>query len=164
MVSSPLYDHQPHPERSTPYEPGAVEAGTVPEARSAGFLWVISSLLTLRSPLVTSSPRFNSANTAAGPPAAAAAGAGGRPPGGGGGGGGGGAPPAAARVADPPLNWDASPPWDRLNSGTNQKYRLAHLGIPSQASGMMIGHVLLQFIKQCQEAARPVGLFRVPII
>lgn len=47
-------------------------AGTTPPARRAGFLCVISLLSTLRSPFVTSAPRFKSANTAATPPAGAA--------------------------------------------------------------------------------------------
>lgn len=67
----------------------AAAGGTVLEARSSGFLCVISDLSTLRSPFVTSVPLFRSAKTAPIPPpeelegAAAAAG---------GGGGGGGAP------------------------------------------------------------------------
>lgn len=75
----------------------SLRVGTVAPARSAGFLCVISSGLTLRSPLVTASPLFNSENTASKPPAflvGAGFGAssnlkgGGGGPGGGGGGGG----------------------------------------------------------------------------
>ena len=47
-------------------------AGTTLLALSAGFLCVISLLSTLRSPLVTSSPRLSCAKTAAAPPAGAA--------------------------------------------------------------------------------------------
>ena len=47
-------------------------AGTTLLALSAGFLCVISLLSTLRSPLVTSSPRLSWAKTAAAPPAGAA--------------------------------------------------------------------------------------------
>lgn len=80
-------------------------------ARSAGFLWVISLLSTLRRPLVTSSPRLRSANTAATPPAAGAAAAvtgGGGGPGGGGGGGG-----ALLAPADVPLDsyWSVVMPY-----------------------------------------------------
>lgn len=80
-------------------------AGTVPLARRAGFLCVISLLSTLRKPFVTSSPRLSCSNTAEIPPAAGAgapAGGGGGATGGGGGGGGGGAPPA---VDD--LDWNS---------------------------------------------------------
>lgn len=66
-------------------DPGEVTTG--PVALKFGFLWVISLLSTLRRPLVTSSPRFSSAKTAAAPPVpleGAVAGTGG---GGGGGGG-----------------------------------------------------------------------------
>lgn len=68
---------------------------TGPEALKFGFLWFISLLSTLRSPLVTASPRFSSAKTAAAPPvplAGVAVGADG-----GGGGGEGGAPLVALR-------------------------------------------------------------------
>jgi hypothetical protein len=47
-------------------------AGTTLLALNAGFLCVISLLSTLRSPLVTSSPRLSCAKTAAAPPAGAA--------------------------------------------------------------------------------------------
>ena len=63
--------------------------GTTLLVLNAGFLCVISLLSTLRSPLVTSSPRLSCAKTAAAPPAGAAGLALGT--GGGGGGGGGGA-------------------------------------------------------------------------
>lgn len=69
----------------------ALPAGTTLDARSSGFLCVISDLSTLRRPFVTSSPRLSSAKTAPMPPEGAAAGA---APDGGGGGGGGGAPAA----------------------------------------------------------------------
>ena len=69
--------------------------GTVEEARRLGFLCVISLFSTLRSPFVTSAPRFSSANTAATPPPEPGAGAEVGPGTGGGGGGGGGAPPVA---------------------------------------------------------------------
>jgi len=66
-------------------------AGTTLLALSAGFLCVISLLSTLRSPLVTSSPRLSCAKTAAAPPAGAAGlAAAGLASGTGGGGGGGG--------------------------------------------------------------------------
>jgi hypothetical protein len=52
--------------------PAPALAGTTLPARRAGFLCVISLLSTLRSPFVTSAPRFKSANTAATPPAGAA--------------------------------------------------------------------------------------------
>ena len=66
-------------------------AGTTLLALSPGFLCVISLLSTLRSPLVTSSPRLSCAKTAAAPPAGAAGLALCTEGGGGGGGGGGGA-------------------------------------------------------------------------
>ena len=69
----------------------ALPAGTTLDARSSGFLCVISDLSTFRRPFVTSSPRLSSAKTAPMPPEGAAAGA---APDGGGGGGGGGAPAA----------------------------------------------------------------------
>lgn len=72
---------------------GLVEVGTVPLALRSGFLCVISDLSTLRNPLVTSSPRLSSANTAAAPPVPLAGAE--RPAGGGGGGGGGGCSLAA---------------------------------------------------------------------
>lgn len=50
-------------------------AGTVFPALRDGFLWVISLLSTFLNPLVTSSPRLSSANTAAAPPAGGGAGA-----------------------------------------------------------------------------------------
>jgi hypothetical protein len=73
---------------------------TVEETRREGFLCVISDLSTLRKPLVTASPLFNSEKTAPRPPGAAVGAAsdltssfGGGP---GGGGGGGGGPPVPA--------------------------------------------------------------------
>ena len=71
--------------------PGEIDgdfAGTTLVALSAGFLCVISLLSTLRSPLVTSSPRLSCAKTAAAPPAPPAGVAGLADSGGGGGGGG----------------------------------------------------------------------------
>lgn len=65
------------------------ELDTVPLARNVGFLCVISLFSTFLRCLVTSAPRFSSANTAAVPPWAGAAAT---SSGGGGGGGGGGAP------------------------------------------------------------------------
>jgi hypothetical protein len=68
--------------------PGEIDgdlAGTTLVALSAGFLCVISLLSTLRSPLVTSSPRLSCAKTAAAPPAGAAGLASGTGGGGGGG-------------------------------------------------------------------------------
>ena len=75
-------------------------AGTTLLALSAGFLCVISLLSTLRSPFVTSSPRFSSANTAAAAPAGAGELAAGAAAGGGGGGGGGGGAPLPAAGVD----------------------------------------------------------------
>jgi hypothetical protein len=77
----------------------SLRVGTVAPARNEGFLCVIWSGFTFRSPFVTASPLFNSLKTASIPPAAAGAalgassnliGGGGGP----GGGGGGGGPPA----------------------------------------------------------------------
>lgn len=65
------------------------EAGTTLDARSSGFLCVISDLSTFRKPFVTASPRLSSANTAPMPPEGVEADA---ALGGGGGGGGGAAP------------------------------------------------------------------------
>lgn len=48
----------------------ALVAGTVLDARSSGFLCVISDLSTLRKPFVTSTPLFRSAKTAPNPPPA----------------------------------------------------------------------------------------------
>lgn len=76
---------------------GLVGLVTIPAVRRAGFLCVISLLSTLRNPLVTSSPRFSSAKTAAAPPALAVLDAGAA--GAGGGGGGGGGPPAGEAEA-----------------------------------------------------------------
>lgn len=97
---------------SAPASPAEGDA-TVPPARSAGFLCVISLLSTLRRPPVTLPPWFRSANTADISPAAAfafgalgklpgAAGAGGAPGAGGAGGpgGGGGAEGAACWVEE----------------------------------------------------------------
>lgn len=57
------------------YIPGGVgEPGTVCPALNDGFLCVISLLSTFLRPLVTSSPRLSSANTAATPPAGGALG------------------------------------------------------------------------------------------
>lgn len=67
-----------------------VEEGAIPAVLRAGFLWFISLLSTLRSPLVTSSPLLSSANTAAGLGAAEDGTAGAGVAAGGGGGGGGG--------------------------------------------------------------------------
>lgn len=83
--------------------------GTALGARNSGFLWVISDLSTLRSPFVTSSPRFNSANTAATPPPDAGAGA---AAGGGGGGGGGGTLPVGADDAE---YWPRGTPYAQLD-------------------------------------------------
>ena len=90
--------------------------GTVLPALKAGFLWVISLLSTFLKPLVTSSPRLSSANTAATPPAAGAgaapAGGGGGATGGGGGGGGGGGPPAADEPeVEAALYWSTEMPY-----------------------------------------------------
>ena len=104
---------------STRSSPGAGEddvAGTVPLARRAGFLCVISLLSTLRRPFVTSSPRLSCSKTAEMPPpdaagaAAAGGGGGGGGPGGGGGGGGGG-PPAAGAGLDEALNSSTATPY-----------------------------------------------------
>ena len=59
-------------DNSSPGEVDSDLAGTTLLALSAGFLCVISLLSTLRSPLVTSSPRLSCAKTAAAPPAGAA--------------------------------------------------------------------------------------------
>ena len=76
-------------DNGSPGESDGDFAGTTLLALSAGFLCVISLLSTLRSPLVTSSPRLSWAKTAAAPLAGAVTLASGT--GGGGGGGGGGA-------------------------------------------------------------------------
>lgn len=73
--------------------------GTVEDARSDGFLCVISSFLTFRKPEVTASPLLRSANTAAAPPTGAEEGGGGDANSAGGGGGGGG---GAGGAADDP--------------------------------------------------------------
>ena len=77
-------------DNGSPVEGDDALAGTTLLALSAGFLCVISLLSTLRSPLVTSSPRLSCAKTAAAPPAGAAGLALGGAAGGGGGRGGGG--------------------------------------------------------------------------
>lgn len=84
--------------------PPLFAAGTTLDARRLGFLCVISDLSTLRSPFVTSSPRFRSAKTAAAPPAEAACAA----AAGGGGGGGGGADPGAEAADE---NWFNGTPY-----------------------------------------------------
>jgi hypothetical protein len=92
---------------------GLVAAGTTLLALKAGFLCVISLLSTLRSPFVTSSPRFSSAKTAAAPPAGEGAteftaGVVTMDGGGGGGGGGGGAPAEVDDAATAAVAWYCS--------------------------------------------------------
>ena len=119
---------------------GLVLAGTVLEARSSGFLWVISDLSTFRKPLVTSSPRFSSAKTAPMPPPGAADGEAAS----GGGGGGGGAPGTPGAEVAEDLNWLTGTPWIIVSLDKVTKRLWMYLRIPNQASCMKLHHIFPQ--------------------
>lgn len=113
---------------------GLVLAGTVLEARSSGFLWVISDLSTFLKPFVTSSPRFSSAKTAPMLPPGAADGE----AAGGGGGGGGGAPGAPEAEVAEDLNWLTGTPWITVSLNKVTKRLWMYFRIPNQTSRMKL--------------------------
>lgn len=146
-------------------------AGTVPEARNAGFLWVISSLLTLRRPEVTPSPWLRAAKTASMPPDAAAgvAGAEGAPTAGGGGGGGGGgagALGAAGVLSIPGVYFMALIPcvMNKVSEAfCAPREHTVYLWVPCQSGGMILHHVLSELFQERSKALDPVDLFRVSL-